>query len=85
MFTLKQMQIVDFYQAGEAYSAPSEFARTNKGVLLMLQHQPSQQVLVVANAQLYHGSERDYIREAQSLYLLQQASSFINEYNLTKA
>jgi len=41
MFTLKQTNHIDFYHAGEVYFAPSEFSRTNKGVLLMLQHNAS--------------------------------------------
>lgn len=71
-------------EASTEYNAPADYARNNKAAILILEHQPSLRNIVVANAQLYHGSQRDYIREAQALYLLQQASRIIYEFNLAK-
>ncbi len=72
---------IDLAEAGDPYFAPREFTRNNQGLVMILENKSSGEHLAVANAQLYHGSERDYIREAQALYFLQQASHMIYEFN----
>ena len=49
-FVIKEREDIDFYQAGQNYFAPSDFCRTNKGVLLFLEHKESKQIIVVCNA-----------------------------------
>lgn len=38
--------------------------------------------LVLVNTQLYHGDEQDFVRHAQSLYLLEKGANFIRNHYL---
>ena len=57
-------------EAANQFADIQKFKKTNKAVILILQEKSTNEKLVVANAQLYHGSKEDYVREAQAMYLL---------------
>lgn len=78
---LVDKQEVDFYKVKYQYSRGQEdFKKTNKALLILLEHRQSSKKLVVANMQLYHGKQHDYVRQAQALYFLEQASLFIRKH-----
>lgn len=66
-------------EAANQFAEIQKFKKTNKALILILQEKTSGEKLVVANAQLYHGSQQDYVREAQAMYLLQKVSLLVRE------
>lgn len=74
MFTLREHHEIDLAKAGEGYSVEKkDFTRPQKGEILILEHKGSNEIMMICNAQLYPHIVRDYIKEAQALYLLERA------------
>jgi len=48
-------------------------------MICLFQHKASGKRLAVANMQLYHGTNHDYVRQAQALYFMEQAALFIKK------
>jgi len=81
VFELVDQQDLDLYRVNHDYSVRQEdFRKQNKGTLILLRHRETEQLLVLCNTQLYHKSELDYVRQAQALYVLQQACTFIKKH-----
>jgi len=64
-FAVIDKQDVDFYKVKYQYSRSQEdFKKTNKGMLVLLEHRASGSRIAVGNMQLYHGLNHDYVRQA---------------------
>lgn len=59
-----------YYSLCKEYQS-EEFKKPNRAMILMLRSCDNpNDCLVVVNTQLFHGDELDYVRQAQSLYLM---------------
>jgi hypothetical protein len=51
-------------------------AKGNRAQLVCLKHLPTNNYLIVVNAQLYYNQDQDYLKFAQTYYLLRKLSKF---------
>jgi len=71
---------LDYYQVGFEYTIdPPAFRKSNKGVLVLLRHTESRELLMVGNTQLCSGAESEYVRMAQALFFMEHAVRFTRQ------
>ena len=85
-FKLLDQEDLDYFQVAKEYLQPLDYRKQNKGILLSLQLVTNpEEELIFANTQLYHGSEHDYVRYAQALFLMKHANAMMLKRILNKA
>lgn len=75
VFTILDEQIIDYNDL--AMKGQSLHAKNNKALMILLKHNYSGKHLVAINSQLYFHPVMDYLKYAQTFYLLKQISKMI--------
>jgi mRNA deadenylase 3'-5' endonuclease subunit Ccr4 len=61
------------------FIADDVLRRDNHAVFVLLKHIPSGKYLIVGNTHLFHNPAFDFVKHAQAVYLLMQATAFHND------
>ena len=69
---LNDMEMFDVYDDGV-------LKRDNQALLCLFRHIPSQKYIIVGNTHFFHNPVFDYVKHAQAVYALLQASTFVRE------